>query len=606
MGGSFAAWGMLLGSQAFGAEGPCGAQQRETWGMLVDVVDHDAPAQTDARFRHVLVHRPILQQRLQQFMRQPVRAEPGMALCRGDWIQTWYGTDVTLEEAGGRALLTLRGGSLVWLDEELRQVQGIVDYYVLDSATAPDRRSPVPVALGWSNTTASRQDSAFRIEVLDPADGESAITVSPENDLFLRGSDPREHGVTVGPTGAAVRVEGGRAVRLAEGRELPISAFEQEDALADLAVARDGLDAVAAQRWTAPPEPSAWEPAARAPHRIVLEGVAHPDAIVVDGALLPPMSWRPARLPDGQRAMATIGRVPIRNGSHEVEVRTWGEAVELQALTDDRVEGGSLITVRRQDLPARAAWAARRRFLERYIRAERFEVRLAIGQPSSVVSDNASNGALDPVTGEPIGNGSREVRGSGLTGRLPVRTFFHGGRVWLETTAVGGVSFASEWLADGESVPGGVAVPWGSAEVFAGISAGHRLAFDLGAGVVGVPHVASGPTLGAPRQAGLRPVSAVTARLTWGLAWQVSGDVTTSVARCTFVDLCAQQVLQAGASVGRVLGRVNPVLRVGSLQYRTTTASFTPDARFASLSNVGVEGGLVWIPAVRAQRSGSR
>ena len=566
---------------------PCEDLGRETWGTIVDVVDHGSAEQTDERLHHVRVHRPLDNTRLQRPVRASRDAEPGLVLCYGDWVETWHGTDVTLEEVGARALVTARGGSLLWIDAELRQVRGIVDYYVLDAGADPGRATPVPVALGYSDITAGRQHSVFRLEVLEPGVGEALITVSADDDVF-DGKPAEGHGVTLeGPEGADLHVAGGQVQRVGGGRVLASSKEDRASALAELQRAKGELDALAAELWDAPPAPEAWQDPTRYSHRLVLQGIARPDAIAIDGERLPPVALRRVRGSDGRAALVTVGQIPIRAGHHEVQVLTWGEPAHLEVYTDDSSAEGATIEVARPGLPARTRWAARNSLLDPWIRPQLLELRPSLG-------GLGGRGSAGLITR----NGSSKTEfgeGTHAFARLPVRLLARGGRLWLEGIALAGLSAydtvvvtTDDFSAGGagrveatEDLSTGETMVWTGWELLAGLSGGNLLSWELGLGVVLDQRLRLKKNgSGVPRPQGFVAQPASRIALFYGTHWRGGVDTTLGVDPCVVQDLCSRMHLDLGLSVHRTLGRVDPFVRAGL----RSSFEFSDDAFLSGLS----------------------
>ena len=539
-------------------EGPCEGRGRETWGVLVDVTDQGSGAETDERFAHVRVHRPLEAERLGRSVRASRIPEPGMVLCKGDWVETWHQAEVSLEEAGARALLTLRGGSLVWLDTELRQVRGIVDYYVLDGPRSGD--TPVPVALGYSAVTASRQDSTFRVELLDPGAGDALISVSDRDDLF--GSDGRAHGVTLeGLDSGALRVPGGSSVRVGEGRRLSGDAAASREAEAELDAARDALEGVASQRWEAPPPPTAWDEPVRR-HRLVVQGASVPDAVWIDGARVRAPAWRRVRH-DGEPALVLVGGTDVADGLHEVVVDTWLESSTTAVRTDARSD---TLVARRPDQAGGARVRARRRYTDRWTRPELVELRPSVGRFVGFSEVSTTTFPRGP-DGEVVvrEEQTRIDSGGHLMGQLPVRLQLHGGRLWAQLTALGGYLPPSE-LSSTQPVEAR-GLPWAGGEAFVGTSGGQRLGWELGAGLTLGPRIGRVDRL--PRQTGVTLYPTPAGRLWVGTGWQLAVDGRAAGMVCMREGQlvggfrCGTLSLDAGLSVVRDLGSVAPFVRLG-------------------------------------------
>jgi len=412
-----------------------------------------------------------------------------------------------------------------------------------------------------------------------------------------------------GLSGPAIEVPGGTASRIGEGRVLAASVDDRAAALATLAEAKRELDALAAQLWAAPPPPEAWASPERHPHRLVLQGIAQPDTITIDGQRLPPMGFRRVRGADGRAALVSIGAVPIDSGLHQVQVDTWGEPAQVRVSTDDRSAAGATIEVARADLPGRARWAARDSLLEPWIRPGRFELRPSLGGPGAW-SEVDLQVFEDDLQAE-----SRIDVGGHVFARLPVRLLVHGGRMWLEGTALVGtmqvreVSVRSFEATDDPFDPGVTTLmpltsarwlTWSAWELFAGFSGGNQLSWDLGFGVVINPKMRlsdEDPAL--PRPQGFVAQPAPRLALAYGTAWQVGTDATLGAGPCLVEGSCSRVHLDMGLSVLRTLGRVDPFVRAG-LRSSYDIELDSPDRptrlEGGSLGMANIAAGVIWRP----------
>ncbi|MCA9569587.1 MAG: AMP-binding protein, partial [Myxococcales bacterium] len=400
--------------------------------------------------------------------------------------------------------------------------------------------------------------------------GEALVAVSPEDVVF--GPPAKAHGVTL--TGAdrpEVRVEGGTSARLGTRGTLAATPGEQEDAQLEVALARDALDRRARELWTAPPEVGTAE--AR-PVRLVLQGRAAPDHIVLDGRPLPRASGVGTRWETGGTAWRPLLGLDLPPGPHTVEVTTWGERAERTFEADEHT-----VYVARDEVPAGSTWRARRRILEPWIRGGHLELRPSVGVAAIDMRALLDlSGQVDDTT---FVSGSADARDTGMGSivHLPVRGLLHGGRVWVEAEPILGLGSAgvrTVVVDDTSLVPDpGNRMVWAEGDALAGLSGGNLLRWDVGLGMITVPRLDRATDTSGPAQVGLRASGAAQVGLHTGQRWTVDGRYRVGVDPTCFdaVKPCHATLYDARVAVGKPLGHASPFLGIG---YRSSTTQTAP------------------------------
>lgn len=224
--------------------------------------------------------------------------EPGLVLCAGDVVETWYDVQAVINRTSPAAALPIgliypEGGSTLHLDQRIRQVKGAASYFLFDERPR-EEAFDLEVFIEQSGLLLSRARSLFRVEVVDEKTGQVRVAVSDQGDGFS--PEPVEHGVMLSQPGL---YRGSRERWVSAGEvqhALPLTDPEPVLAAASkadqerLGAAAAAVDRVLAGMSSAPPS-SAYTPLQREV-RLGIPGAERPGSVSIDGQPVPAARWR--------------------------------------------------------------------------------------------------------------------------------------------------------------------------------------------------------------------------------------------------------------------------------------------------------------------------
>ncbi len=327
----------LLGSSPAAASevwvADCGELGGWQFGLLQEVVTEPALEPTQAS-RLVRVSRRVTDVVTGEQVVWTRAGEPGLVLCGGDVVETWYDAQAVINRTSPSADLPIgliypEGGSTLYLDARIRQVRGAASYFLFDERPR-EESFDLEVFIEQSGVVLSRARSLFRVEVVDEDSGQVRVAVS-NHDLDVAASSV-EHGVMLSRGEAGGRSDerwvAGGMVELA----LPIAA--PEPVAADL-VQRDlaRLEVTAARVAGAleglggPPPTEAYTPPGDAV-KLRIPGSERPGALRVDGSPLPAARWK--RIDDdGEPGWELRQPLELPRGRHWITLGVSGPPLPL-------------------------------------------------------------------------------------------------------------------------------------------------------------------------------------------------------------------------------------------------------------------------------------
>jgi hypothetical protein len=260
--------------------------------------------------------------------------EPGLVLCSGDVVETWYDAQAVINRTSPSADLPIgliypEGGATLYLDRRIRQVRGAASYFLFDERPRSEEFD-LEVYIEQSGVVLSRARSLYRVEVVDEVTGQIRVAVDDGGDGLSQHAE--EHGVMLtqldGRGRSRERWVSGGQVQLALPLEDPEPVDEATAASDRAQLARaagavphglGGLD-------QAPP-PEAYSPP-EGPVRLRVPSEQRPSSPRIDGQRMPGARWQQIEV-EGEPVWELRQPLNLSPGQHWVVLGAGGVPMPL-------------------------------------------------------------------------------------------------------------------------------------------------------------------------------------------------------------------------------------------------------------------------------------